>query len=186
MRPPHITVNCSALLLAPLGLPLPQPSVHPLLSPRGFEPRPGVPPAAGFCFGERERPRRNGGVVNLIQNDPGAATPPHLPRIDSHLWLLGHYLRAMSPLKKIRPKKATAAKLRNWRAWLLRQRTQPLGTSDDSLSLILRRLEGNRTQARLHDGRATDPHCHRLFGTVLAKADTAFQARPLVNRLNLA
>ena len=39
------------------------------------------------------------------------------------------YLRRMSPpLKKIRPKKATAAKLRNWRAWLLRQRAQPLGT----------------------------------------------------------
>jgi hypothetical protein len=39
------------------------------------------------------------------------------------------YLRRMSlPLKKIRPKKATAAKLRNWRAWLLRQRAQTLGT----------------------------------------------------------
>ena len=30
------------------------------------------------------------------------------------------------PLKKARPKKPTAAKLRNWRAW--RQRAQPLGT----------------------------------------------------------
>ena len=59
--------------------------------------------------------------------------------------------RGMSPLKKIRPKKATAAKLRNWRAWLLRQRAQPLGTSDDSLSLILRRLRPHaRTTASAH------------------------------------
>ena len=39
------------------------------------------------------------------------------------------YLRRMSaPPKKIRPKKRTAAKLRSWRATLLRQRAQPLGT----------------------------------------------------------
>jgi hypothetical protein len=40
------------------------------------------------------------------------------------------YLRRMSaPPKKIRPKKLTAAaKLRSWRATLLRQRAHPLGT----------------------------------------------------------
>jgi hypothetical protein len=40
---------------------------------------------------------------------------------------LAAYLRRMSPpQKKIRPKKRTAAKLRSWRATLLRQRAQQL------------------------------------------------------------
>jgi hypothetical protein len=39
------------------------------------------------------------------------------------------YLKRMSaPPKKIRPKKTPAAKLRSWRATLLRQRAHPLGT----------------------------------------------------------
>jgi hypothetical protein len=34
-----------------------------------------------------------------------------------------------SPPKKLRlPKKRTAAKLRSWRAWVLRQRAHPLGS----------------------------------------------------------
>ena len=33
-----------------------------------------------------------------------------------------------TPQKKIRPKKAIAAKLRSWRVWVLRQRAKPLGT----------------------------------------------------------
>jgi hypothetical protein len=38
------------------------------------------------------------------------------------------YLSGMSPpLKKIRPKKATAAKLRSWRVSILRTRAQHLG-----------------------------------------------------------
>ena len=39
------------------------------------------------------------------------------------LWLLSHYLRVVPPtLKKLRPKKPTAAKLRSWRVSVLRSR----------------------------------------------------------------